>query len=278
MRSAPLAADVKPVRPGLSGGQYRPLTKVQVLQIEQTIYQILDEIGLSQAPNSGVNYMTAFGARSGEDGRLRFSREVVDKALGLAEKDITLYGRDPKFDMCLSGTRVHYGTAGAAVHLVDLKNNEYRDSKLTDIYDAARIVQQMDNIHFFQRPMVARDISEPASLDLNTVYACIKGTSKHIGTSFTEAKFVGPCLSMLHEVAGGEAAWRERPFVSNSNCFVVPPLRFATESCLVMEEVVKAGMPVLLLSAGQAGGNCACFCYWGCGTGCCRSSGWACIC
>ena len=68
MRSAPLAADVKPVRPGLSGGQYRPLTKDQVLQIEQTIYQILDEIGLSQAPNSGVGYMTAFGARQGEDG------------------------------------------------------------------------------------------------------------------------------------------------------------------------------------------------------------------
>ena len=37
------------------------------------------------------------------------------------------------------------------------------------------------------------------------------------------------------------------------NCFVVPPLRFATESCEVMEEAVKAGMPVLLLSAGQAG-------------------------
>ena len=36
-------------------------------------------------------------------------------------------------------------------------------------------------------------------------------------------------------------------------CFVVPPLRFATEACLVMEEAVKAGMPVLLLSAGQAG-------------------------
>ena len=104
-----------------------------------------------------------------------------------------------------------------AVHLVDLKKNEYRDSELKDIYDAARIVQQMDNIHFFQRPMVARDIPDPAALDLNTVYACIKGTAKHIGTSFTEAEFVRPCLSMLHEVAGGEDAWRERPFVSNSN-------------------------------------------------------------
>ena len=64
---------------------------------------------------------------------------------------------------------------------------------------------------------------------------------------------MAPCISMLHDIAGGEDKWRERPFVSNSNCFVVPPLRFATESCLVMEEAVKAGMPVLLLSAGQAG-------------------------
>ena len=59
--------------------------------------------------------MTAFGARHGDDGRLRFNREVVDKALGLAAKHITLYGRDSDFDLRLSGTRVHYGTAGAAV-------------------------------------------------------------------------------------------------------------------------------------------------------------------
>ena len=88
---------------------------------------------------------------------------------------------------------------------------------------------------------------------LNTVYAAVKGTTKHVGTSFTEAPYVAPAVSMLHVIAGGEDKWRARPFVSNSNCFVVPPLRFATESCQVMEEAVKAGMPVLLLSAGQAG-------------------------
>ena len=54
-------------------------------------------------------------------------------------------------------------------------------------------------------------------------------------------------------MAGSEAAWRARPFVSNSNCFVVPPLRFATESCEVMETLIRGGMPILLLSAGQAG-------------------------
>jgi trimethylamine---corrinoid protein Co-methyltransferase len=54
-------------------------------------------------------------------------------------------------------------------------------------------------------------------------------------------------------VAGGEEAWRARPFVSNSNCFVVPPMKFAEESCITMEACIRAGMPMLLLSAGQAG-------------------------
>ncbi|MGB1999990.1 MAG: trimethylamine methyltransferase family protein [Candidatus Puniceispirillaceae bacterium] len=252
-RAAPLSAELRPIRPGMTGGQYRPLDDAAVRAIDQAVYQILEEIGLSQAPESGVAYMTAAGAIAGDDGRIRFPRALVDDMLARAARDITLFGQDPKHDMLLSGSRVHFGTAGAAVHVVDVEANCYRESYLADIYDAARIVENMDNIHFFQRPMVARDIVDPAALDLNTVYAAVKGTTKHVGTSFTEAPFVAPAISMLHDIAGGEDKWRERPFVSNSNCFVVPPLRFATESCLVMEETVQAGMPVLLLSAGQAG-------------------------
>lgn len=38
-----------------------------------------------------------------------------------------------------------------------------------------------------------------------------------------------------------------------SCCFVVPPLRFAEDACACLESAVYGGMPVLLLSAGQAG-------------------------
>ncbi|MCE2516798.1 MAG: trimethylamine methyltransferase family protein [Alphaproteobacteria bacterium] len=253
LRAAPLAEELRPVRPGLEGGSYKPLDDAALAAVEDTVYQILEEIGLSQAPETGIKYMTDFGAIHGEDGRTRFPREVVDKALSLAAREITLHGQDAAFDLHLSGNRVHYGTAGAAVHLVDVAGNEYKESELKDIYDAARIVENMDNIHFFQRPMVARDIPDARDLDINTIYAAVSGTRKHVGTSFTEAEFVPEAIDMLHKIAGGEDKWRARPFVSNSNCFVVPPLRFATESCEVMEQAVKGGMPVLLLSAGQAG-------------------------
>jgi trimethylamine--corrinoid protein Co-methyltransferase len=253
LRAAPLAADARPVRPGMSGGSFKPLSDAGVARIHEAALTALEEIGLAQAPPSGVEILTGAGAIRGDDGRIRFPRALVEDMLAIAARNITLHGRDPAYDLELSGTRVHYGTAGAAVHIVDLETGKYRDSTTNDLWQAARLAQNLDNIHFFQRVMVCRDIPDNFEMDINTLYACISGTKKHIGTSFSEPHHVRGCMDLLHMVAGGEEAWRARPFVSNSNCFVVPPMKFAEESCQAMESCIRAGMPVLLLSAGQAG-------------------------
>ena len=252
-RAAPLSRDIRPVRAGLSGGTYKPLDDGAVVRIHHAALDALEQIGLADAPPSGVDCLTRAGAILGDDNRLRFPRALVEDTLANANRTITLCGRDPQHDLVLSGTRVHFGTAGAAVHMVDVLGRNYRESTLQDLHDAARIADRLDNIHFVQRPMVARDITDNLEMDLNTIYACCSGTKKHIGTSFTEPAFIAQAVEMLHIIAGGEDKWRARPFVSNSNCFVVPPMRFATESCEVMEACIHAGMPVLLLSAGQAG-------------------------
>ena len=253
LRSAPLAKDLRPVRAGLTGGKYRPLSDADVLRIHHAALDALEEIGLSNATPSGIEILTGAGAILGDDGRIRFPRALVEDMLAKAARNITLHARDPEYDLHLTGSNVHFGTAGAAVHLVDIATGEYRDSTAQDLYDAARITHALDNVHFFQRAMVARDVVDPTEMDLNTIYACCAGTTKHVGTSFTDADTMAPCIDLLHQIAGGEAAWRARPFVSNSNCFVVPPMKFAQESCTVMEGAIRAGMPVLLLSAGQAG-------------------------
>ncbi len=252
-RSAPLAEALRPVRPGLTGGQYRPLTDAGVERIHQAALEALEVIGLADAPPSGVEIMTGAGAVLGDDGRLRFPRALVEDMLAIAARGITLHGRDPRHDLDLSGSRVHFGTAGAAVHVVDPVTLDYRDSTAQDLYDAARLAQHLDNIHFFQRAMVCRDVLDNFQMDMNTLYACCAGTTKHVGTSFSDPSHVSGGFDLLHMIAGGEEAWRARPFVSNSNCFVVPPMKFATESCQTMEACIRAGMPMLLLSAGQAG-------------------------
>ncbi len=253
LRAAPLTQDMRPVRAGMEGGTFTPLTPEGIARIHAAALDALEQIGLADAPPSGIEHMTRAGAVLGDDGRLRFPRALVEDMLAKAAKSITLHGRDPRHDLHLSGNRVHFGTAGAAVHVVDVEGRTYRDSTVQDLFDAACITDQLDNIHFLQRPMVCRDITDNRELDLNTIYACCAGTTKHVGTSFVEPGFVEDCMRLIHMIAGGEEAWRARPFISNSNCFVVPPMKFATESCQVMEKVIAAGMPVLLLSAGQAG-------------------------
>ena len=252
-RAAPLSDKLRPIRPGMSGGTYSPLTDEGVQRIHQAALTALETIGLADAPPSGVQILTDAGAILGDDGRIRFPRALVEDALAKANREVTLYSRDGLTDLDLTGTRVHYGTAGAAVHIVDLDGKNYRDSKVQDLHDAARICDRLNNIHFVQRPMVCRDILDNREMDLNTIYGCCSGTTKHVGTSFTDPAYVAEALEMLHMIAGGEDKWRERPFVSNSNCFVVPPMKFATESCQVMEACIAGGMPVLLLSAGMAG-------------------------
>lgn len=253
MRAAPLTEDQRPIRPGLEGGTYKPLTNAQVLQIHEAALTALETIGLADAPQSGIDHLVGAGCILGDDGRIRFPRALVEDMLAIANREVTLFSRDGATDLDLRGNRVHYGTAGAAVNMVDVTGRNYRESKVQDLHDAARICDVLDNIHFVQRPMVCRDIPDNREMDLNTIYACCSGTTKHIGTSFTEPSFVAPALEMLHMIAGGEDKWRARPFLSNSNCFVVPPMKFATEACEVMERCIEGGMPVLLLSAGMAG-------------------------
>lgn len=252
-RAKALPDHMRPIRPGMEGGTYKPLSDAQMQSIHNAALEALETIGLADAPPSGVAYLTGAGAIEGEDGRIRFPRALVEDTLAHANRSVTLCARDPAHDLELSGSRVHYGTAGAAVHLVDVQDNSYRECGVQDLHDAAKIADTLPNIHFLQRPMVCRDISDNMEMDLNSIYACCSGTLKHVGLSFTDPAFVKPALEMLYMIAGGEDKWRARPFVSNSNCFVVPPMKFATESCQVMEACIEGGIPVLLLSAGMAG-------------------------
>ena len=253
LRAAPVPQKERPVQPGMEGGRYRPLTEAEVRRIHEAVLDVLEQIGLSQAIPSCVELVTQAGGKLDQHGRLLFPRSLVEDTVANAARDIVLHGQDPKHDMELSGNKVYFGTAGAAVHIVDSETREYKESTLADLYDIARLVDSLEHIHFFQRSIVARDITDPREMDLNTCYACVSGTTKHVGTSYVLPEHLTDSMPMLHTIAGSEARWRVRPFVSMSSCFVVPPLRFAEDACATLEAGVRSGMPILLLAAGQAG-------------------------
>ena len=77
-RAAPLADHLRPIRAGLEGGKYAPQTQSEVERIHRAALDALEQIGLADAPPSGIAYLTDAGAILGEDGRIRFPRALVE--------------------------------------------------------------------------------------------------------------------------------------------------------------------------------------------------------
>ena len=242
-----------PVWPGVEGGRYNPLSDSALQRMHAAVLDLLERVGLSQAIPSMIERVTAQGGKLTQDGRLLFPRSLVEDVIANACKSFVMHARNPAQDMQVSETRVYVGSGGAAPNIIDLETGEYRDTTLRDLYDAARLVDTLDNIHFFHRSLVARDCPDAWSVDLNTAYACTAGTSKHIGISFFDPQHVDKITDYFDLLAGGPGEFRKRPFCSLLSTHVVPPLRFAEESCAVAEAGVRLGYPVQMISAGQAG-------------------------
>jgi len=242
-----------PITPGMTGGHYRPLTTPEMERIHELVLQLLADLGLSQVTPSLQTRAVEAGCEVDNEGRLHFPRALVEDVIARTRRKFTLHGVDPKHDIEIGGRRVHAGTGGAAPTIMDFHSGKYRESTVGDLYDIARLVDRMDNIHWYHRSVVARDTESVLDLDINTTYACLSGTSKSIAVSYTDSASVKAVLPMLDAVAGGEGKFRTRPFCTAVCCHVVPPMRFATESCDALEAAVEAGMPILLVAAGQAG-------------------------
>ncbi|GBL37872.1 hypothetical protein EMGBD1_15590 [Anaerolineaceae bacterium] len=165
---------------GLEGGQYRPLREADVLRIHQAALQVLERTGVEVMASECRTIFAAAGARVDASlNRVYLPAAMVEHALKVANHDVVLYSRDGRSDLHLRDKRVHLGTGGAAVHVLDLESGALRESHLRDLFDIGRMVDQLENIHFYLRPVVARDVPND-DLDLNTFYACAAATTKHI--------------------------------------------------------------------------------------------------
>ncbi len=244
-----------PVWPGMPGGRYRPLDDKDLPKFHQAILDILSRTGLSDATPSIIEKVTSAGGTLHEDGRLTFSTALVEDAIAGFARGFSLYGQATQHTMDLSGCNVHMGSGGASPSIVDLDTGLYRDSTLKDLYDAARLVDTLDNIHFFSRSLVARDMPTDQLLDINTAYACLAGTAKHVCVSACNGDNAREIARMCYSLAGSRQAFEEKPFLSFNINHVVPPLRFHEQSCDVLEQCALGGIPAHANSFGQIGAS-----------------------
>ena len=240
---------------GLSGGQYRPLSEEHIKTIHEASLRILEKTGFTfeAGLEDTLDMLKKAGATiDRNNARIYFPRDLVMEQSSKAPERVVLFSRDGRNDLDLTEHRVHMGTGGAAIRILDLETGESRPSTLKDLYQLGRLVDQLDNIHFFLRPCIPTDIP-PAAYDVNVFYACLKATGKHIMAGVNDVESLHHVLNLASMVAGGVEKLMEKPFISVITSFAISPLKLDTQTTLIMQEAVRNRIPVALSCAPMAG-------------------------
>ena len=249
----PSAADSAFVSGTEIATSFRPLTSPQVENIHRAALDLLETLGMANPTQRVVEAAVNNGCTVDDNGRLRFPRSLVEDMLAKAARTFPVLGRSSQFDFEARNGTINFCTGGAAVSILEPRERRYRDSTVLDLYNLARLCDSLENIQWFTRPVVATDIEDLFELDINTVYACAAGTSKHIATSFTSSENLYEIEPMLDLLAGGDGRFAKRPFCTVHATTVVSPMTFAPDSLDVACAAVDIGMPIHCQTGPQAG-------------------------
>ncbi|MBN1276245.1 MAG: trimethylamine methyltransferase family protein, partial [Deltaproteobacteria bacterium] len=232
---------------GLQGGQYKPLNDDEIAQIHQTSIRVFEEVGISVSLPEARELFRQAGANVDDSNRVvKISAGLLETLIGCAPAVVTLCGRgeNDELDCEIGGKKVYMGTGGTALNVQDPGANDSRRATLEDIMDMARLVDVLDNIHFFMLNVYPNELSAN-EVDVNRFGTALNYTRKHIMGGVYTIEGVRNVIKIAEYIAGSPEKLRERPFISMVTC-VVSPLRLDEHYSQLTIEVARNGIPVVV--------------------------------
>ncbi len=237
------------LRKGLQGGSYRPLSEDDIRKIHTTSLDVFQEVGIEVNCPDALSLFREAGAHVDTDaGVVRIPAALVEKLVAGAPSEIRLCGRDDSgsLDCLIGGSRVHLGTGGTALQVQDPGADTARPSQLHDIVNMARIVDELENIHFYMLNVYPNELDD-ADVDVNRFGAALNNTRKHIMGGVYTVDGIRRVVKMAEMIAGSPEALRQRPFISMVAC-IISPFKLDESYGQLAMEVARQGIPLVVPS------------------------------
>ena len=239
---------------GQMGGFYQALTHQEVETIHQKAFDILEEVGVGFEDGlEALEMLDQAGCTiDTQTHKVFIPRDLVTKMVSQAPGEFTLFSRDGKNNLFIGKDRVYAGTGGTTVNILDLKTGKQRGTLLKDQYSITKLVDTLDNIHFYQSAVAPLDIPVER-YDPNILFTAMMGTTKHImfGCSFCSG--LEEAFKIASLVAGGDEILRAKPIFSTTACVIISPLKFCSQSVAKIQQAAKLGIPTSITSAPMSG-------------------------
>ena len=218
------------------------LTQQQVDRIHEASLEILEEVGLKVRFEPARALFKQHGC-SVEEERVKFPRAVVEKYRKMYPASFTFNGRDPKFDKTIPQDSPVIVTASSAPDIIDPVTGAERRATSSDIAKIAHLINELPGYDVFSISTLADDA--PANqFTISRLYPALKYCLKPLRVTTTDMKDTKSVMDMAYLVAGGEAAYKEHPYLTHHYCPVVSPLTMDVLSTENVMFFAKEGLPV----------------------------------
>jgi len=199
--------------PGISASPYKPLSKGDVRKIADAAFEELEKAGMKVYSPTALDAFKAAGADVDAGTNIvRLPRGLVEDAIASNPSSITLYSRDGEYDAVLEKDRVHYGTGGTAIYVLDPDTGERRPSTIEDVILNARMVDALENVHVFTINVFPNEIKAKDHIDVNRFFHALDNTAKHVMGGVYSMAGCRKVVEMAERIAGGTEVlpWRHR--------------------------------------------------------------------
>lgn len=201
------------------------LTLMRAADIEQlndASTTILSATGLNVHHPQMRQKLVDAGARLGRGPRVYIPAEMVAQALSTAKRGVVIYSRLGEPAMPLGPHQIYFGTGSDLLYTRRTQTTERRASVLDDVGQAARLCDALDEIDFVMSCGLPSDVPNEDA-ESQQYYVMLRNTTKPaIMTSYSGLAAMQRVHQMACLIAGGDAAFRERPNYILYGQFVSP--------------------------------------------------------
>jgi trimethylamine---corrinoid protein Co-methyltransferase len=239
----------------MSGGlSLNILTDDELEEIHLGTLEVLDQTGVFVEDETALAVFESGGAQVDRETKIvRIPPHLVEAAIDSAPSKVILAGRDPRHDIVLESTRVHFTNFSEGVKINDPYTGENRIPQKKDLVDTGRVIDFLDEVDFCEKAMGAHDVNQN-SVPLHNAEAFLTNTTKHCAFGPGNGKLLNKILEMAALIVGGFKNLKKRPIVSFTTC-PVSPLKLITDCCEIIMESAKNNVVCNILSMAMAGGT-----------------------
>ena len=228
------------------------LSEDELNDIHSGTLELLEKTGIYVENNEALDLFENGGAAVDRKTKtVKIPHYLVEESIRSAPSKVILYGRDPKHDLVLEGTRVHFTNFSEGVQIVDPFSGEIREPVKKDLEDAARVIDYLDDVDFCEKALGAHDVDQ-AFVPLHNAEAFLTNTTKHCAFGPGNGKFLRKIVQMGAAIAGSEEKFKERPMISFTTC-PLSPLKLIDDCCQIIIESARTGTVCNILSMAMAG-------------------------